>query len=439
MAFQSGKPDILNTWKQFHRTDLRDFVYGELDGPSQSALYRSMEALLARRLPQVCRHINVAMFRELASQTDEAGNLLHPDAGKYLVVDGTLLEAHAPQRPARYDADGNPDDEHERLLRGRRTKAAYTGQKGKALRGYKLMLISDLVTGLPLMFRLYPANVDERKACIDLLERLFAIWPDSTAEYLVGDALYDHDKTFAYDLVFRWALNPVFPSHLPYDSKLPYTEHNQEEPGVHGVPCCRHGLMKVRDHDRWWGAKRRAEAGIERGAHAPQVDARIRWVCAKGDKTCGMRTTRPRDDARVYTYLPRAGSHKRVAMREALLVRRNSIESIFAQLKGGGQGGPAQWRAFWAEDQEMEWLLYAGLLFITARRLVNENGDYERVREEAETLGLLDDSTPRLAELDRKRVLKRRSAGESVKPSTWTTDEEREGGYYHGSAPDLAA
>jgi hypothetical protein len=430
MVFMSGKPDVLNTWKKFRkRTDMRDFIWGELSSLHQSSVYRGLEAMLKRRWPQVCRHINAALWQELADQKNPDGSPMFPDAGKYLVIDGTYIQAHVPQRPARKNEDDEPDPEHEALLRGGRKMAAFTGHKPE--RGYKLMAIAELSTKKVLVQKLFESTVTETQAARELLERLFELYPDLPAEYLIGDAAYDQ-KEFAWDCFFRWGLHPVFArgEGKPYGKEHKYTLGNKEYPGIDGVPTCKCGPMKLRDTDRFWDANRRAEAGIKRGELAPSLDARLRWTCPNGDEAHPNRVTTPSTEARIYTYLPRAGAHPRVALRDVLMVRRNLIECLFAQLKGNGHGGPRQWRAFWAEDQEMEWLLYASSMLQTARHLVHVTGQYDEVYAEAEELGLLAEDGPPLDEVTRKRMLRDRAERlpEPEVPASWEKDSS-EGGY----------
>jgi hypothetical protein len=87
--------------------------------------------------------------------------------------------------------------------------------------------------------------------------------------------------------------------------------------------------------------------------------ARLRWVCPNskpsrrsGSGICKGVETKPHDDPRLYTFLPRGGSHRHAALRTALLLRRNGVESINASLKNlaseaktnSGLAGPATLR-----------------------------------------------------------------------------------------------
>ena len=123
--------------------------------------------------------------------------------------------------------------------------------------------------------------------------------------------------------------------------------------------------MKLKDWDGFMDADARLHAGIPRGQEV-RPNARLRWVCRNskpsrrsGAGICKGVETKPHDDARVYTFLPRGGSHRHAALRTALLLRRNGVESINASMKNLGVGGKDQQRPGWAGDLEMDWLLDA--------------------------------------------------------------------------------
>ena len=141
-------------------------------------------------------------------------------------------------------------------------------------------------------------------------------------------------------------------------------------------------------------------------------------------------TTRPRDNARLYTYYPRKGDHARAHLRRALLTRRNVVESIRAQLRERGLAGREAERAAWAEDQEMAWLLGTALLGLTARRVAWESGAYDFAYAEVDELGLLNqpsttDPVPGPDELTLNRALRRRDQvlGEPQPPRSLTDND----------------
>ena len=126
-------------------------------------------------------------------------------------------------------------------------------------------------------------------------------------------------------------------------------------------------------------------------------NARIRWVCSKpkGSGNCGFSTfTYPRENPRLYTYLPHAGNHDRAALRVALLDYRNTIESSFSMLKDMALAGKSQDRPAWAGDEQMDHLVWMTVATMTGRLLVHHNGLYSAVWDEADALDLLKASMP---------------------------------------------
>ncbi|MGH2910976.1 MAG: hypothetical protein ACRDJ3_00720 [Solirubrobacteraceae bacterium] len=77
-------------------------------------------------------------------------------------------------------------------------------------------------------------------------------------------------------------------------------------------------------------------------------------------------------------------------LRAALLLRRNGVESINAQLKHLGLGGT---RLRTKCETTLDWLIQWGLLTITATRFVHAEGLYEPTQEVAEQLDLLRPAT----------------------------------------------
>jgi hypothetical protein len=396
-------------------------------GPGKSQFYASLKAMLGSKSATAAIHANIELVRQLAEATNAKGKPLHPMAGQIGIVDATLVEADVPQRSPQ--GNGSLREQHREILRGlgreKVRPVVYTNGRGNISRythGYKLMAVVDLGLNVPLCWRLVPADADERAETRKLLTVLFRLWPDCPMWALVGDALYDHSKAFAHDLLFKWGLVPVFPRAGDYAASLPYV-------GSEGVPQCSCGEMKLKDTDAFYTAKRRAKERIPRGQEAPRLDARLRWICP--NQLCDPVTTRPFDDPRLYSYLPRGGSSAKAALRAALLLRRNQVESIFASLKHLGLGGTKQERPAWACDEGMDWLLSAGLLYLTARRAVHADGAYDAAHREAAELGLLAqpttaDPAPGPTELELARARRDRTGqlGDPEPPRTWS--EERD-------------
>lgn len=239
----------------------------------------------------------------------------------------------------------------------------------------------------------------EPDVVIYLLQRLFELWPECPVKYLVGDGLYGHSKDFLRELLFRFGIDPVFPWRADYPANV----------GIKGVPVCRctgtpRAMHLLHRKGKWWGAKQRLAGDLPRGQWVPEKDKRLRYeyCCPDADSRgkkggCPNKTTYPWDDPRIHTYLPHTAVRDRYAgrydTRHVLLARRSIIESFFAALQRHGMQGRGVERPEWANDVEVTWMLGLGALFLTARRLVFENGLYEQAKAEAQRLHLLDDCT----------------------------------------------
>jgi hypothetical protein len=420
MAFARGRPEVSESYDQLAAGHtLLSWAHDYPNGLAYSTVCESLHKMLAAKSARALVHVNLELFRQLAEAKDDKGRLLHPDAGRFCAVDGSLIEAAVDQNPGK-------DDGHRRIIKGRKhcgaDRVVYTNKQGNIVRfcfGYKLMAIVDLATTLPLVWSVVPANASEHKEAARLLRILFEGWPECPMAALVGDAAYDKSIDFAHYLVFRLGVQPIFPRAGTYSKHLPHVETN-------GVPvcACKQPMLFKDTNGHIYTAKKRAELGIPRGQEAPRLDGRLRWKC-RNDR-CKTISTCPVDDPRLYTYFHRGGEHKLAYLRSVLLLRRNAVESVFASLKNFGLGGKAANRPGWANDDEMDWLLSAGLTYQTARRLAHQSGLYERALEEGGSLRLLDRCTaevpapgPVCGELrdaveDRQRQLER-----ATEPRTW--------------------
>lgn len=423
MAFACGRPEVARAREELLAGHtLASWAHDYPDpGPKSKHFYESLHKMLASKPADVLVHVNLELFHQLAEQQDPSGKLRHPDAGKVAIVDGCLIPANVPQRSPK-------DEEHRGILYGpgreRVEDVVYTDSQGRLQRfvaGYKLMSLVDLATNQAMVFCVCPADCNERQAALYLLRLLFRLWPQCPLETLVGDGLYHNDIDFLRELIFTWGVQPCFP-----DNSGAYRK-DLEHLATKGVPECACGdLMKLKDVDPLLTAKSRAKKGIPRGQGSP-TGARLRWQCPNG--LCGPSYTRPFDDPRLYSYLPRAGDHPRAALRSALLLRRNAVESYFARLHSLGLGGKGQ-RPAWAKDQEMDWLLGSGIVSLTARRLAHETGLYDLAEAEARRLRLLDQPSevvpapgPSELELARTRRERDRRLGPPEPPRTWASGE----------------
>jgi len=390
MAFSRGRPTISAAHQKLEAGHpMLSWAHDyPKQGPGYTTLCGALDEMLHHHPARALVDVNLELIRRLAELRTDRGRPRHPDIGRFGVVDGMLLQADVQQRGTKKDRRlksilHGPGRENVETV-------VYTsnGNITRACTGYKLMVIADMSTTLPLVWSMIPANGNEREETLRLLGLLFELWPECPMEALVGDSLYDHSVDFARELVFNLGVQPVFPTGSEYASGLPHQ-------ATKGIPVCACGEeMTYKDTDgNLFTAKKRARLGIPRGAPAPRRDGRLRWRCKNG--RCRNASTRPIDDPRLYTYYHRGGDHRLAHLRAALLVRRNGIESIFASLKHLGVGGTDVNRPRWADDVEMDWLVSTALTFQTGRRLIHETGLYETAYEELDQLGLL--QTPSVA------------------------------------------
>jgi DDE family transposase len=419
MAFAFARPEVAKVREELlagHTLASWAHDYPD-EGPASKHFYESLHNMLRAKPAEVLVHTNLELYRQLIEQKDASGKPRHPNAGKVAIVDGCLIPANVPQRSPR-------DEEHRGILYGpgreRVEDVVYTDSNGRLQRfvaGYKLMTLVDMATNQAMVFCVCPADCSERQAALHLLRLLFRLWPECPLEILVGDGLYHNDVDFLRELIFELGVQPCFP-----DSNGKYRA-GLEHVSTKGVPECDCGeLMKLKDVDPLLTARSRAKKGIARGEKAA-TGARLRWVCEHG--LCKPTYTRPFDDPRLYTFLPRVGDHPRAALRSALLHRRNAVESYFARLHNLGLNGKAN-RPAWAKDHEMDWLLGAGIISLTARRLVHEIGLYDLAEAEARDLRLLDQPSaevpapgPNEIELAGARRERERILGPAEPPRTW--------------------
>jgi hypothetical protein len=402
-----GRPDVLNCREDIVSNTLRRWAYRGPRGPKLSATYASLHRMLDRVPPGACIHVNLDLLDELVAAKDpKTGRPLHPDAFTYCAVDGTLIQANVPQKapPGRSQRQRKIA---ERLIAGvTRPMAQWTVRgyssrgveddperaSGAAVRkscfGYSLVVISSIRLGLPIIWTLIPATGDERQALLAMLKTLYRLRPDFPMRFLVGDSLYAHGVDFSEHLYMRYGIHPCFARHKSISRKLRWA-------GSDGVPtCCGNRLMELHKYDDIWDQRKRRkqQPPLRPGAYAPSNRARLRYRCPAGK--CRNQAVYLKDDWRLYTFLPRRGSHSNVALRLALMQRRNSIESLFALMKHLGPGSVWPNRMRWGGDLEMRWLCSLTLTLHTARRLAQQNGAHEEALREARDLGLVGGETP---------------------------------------------
>jgi hypothetical protein len=386
MTTLSRRPEVRFSASALRQSPLAMWTFDHPATMARSSVYDHIKAICFRHSTDLAVHANVELIRQLAEKRDANGKLLHPDIGKVGVVDGSLLQAHLPQHKP------NGPAERAAMLNGRWHKVGYivytdsNGNVTARCHGHKVVAICDLASTLPIVWTNVPASMGERDACRQLLKTLYELWPDCPMHTLIGDSLYDQEEAFAMELEFDWDLHPVFSRAGKVSKALPHVE-------TQGAPSCPHGLMNRDRHDDFPTAKWRKTNGIPRGQRAREDDARIRWNCPDDVPGCANVTTRPRDNARLYTFYPRAGDSPLATKRTALQIRRGSVESVFSSLKDRGVGGKGHQRLKLIGDSPADWIISLAALHLTAARVAHETGAYADTYSAAEHLGYLTETT----------------------------------------------
>jgi hypothetical protein len=384
MALGDCPPEIRKTLKEFEGSNSElDWAYVDETDPEkvkpllrdETALRRTMKAMLERNDPELAWLLNAALLGRFHQR--------YPDVGRYLSVDATMIEAHLEQT-------GNLSSEMAKFLdRGTGAKFGHHGgrnRKPKSWRGWKLLLLVDLKTGLVLVGMLIPANAPEYPYIPELLDKAFRLMPWLDPEYLVADSEMDRKTHLAFKLQERYGITPVFDLRENVSRDFEWAESE-------GVPkCSKHGHMHLEqvELDPYRAVPITDTRDPETAKR--EYKGRMRWIC-KDCETEGVKIrteTWVRHNARIYTALPRQGDNWRAALRQALMLRRNHSESCNSQIKIRGIGGRNHFKARWVTKQaHMEWLTYMAAVAPTLRREAHESGLYAQMVEEAERLKLV--------------------------------------------------
>ena len=316
---------------------------------------RQMHAI-AERLPMsVCIETNIRLVKEI-----------HKLLGVKKVrlgIDGTLMPAHVEQigrRPAEREAEicRVAKNAKPRLIEGR------DGAPRRFVRGYYLIAIVDLTTGLPLVWVLWPADADEAKALKHLLYTLYQQWPDLPALAIVADGAWN--ENWAAEWCLRnFGLHLIAPRQeaqretrhdiSAFDSELISAYYGDGQ-----AICRKHGVPMIRDG--YQGASRR---GLQPGDAAPANKFRLRYHCPI-DSACGRPGLGMKEHLTALSYYPHslaAGRSDLHAERLAMEARRNSCEALFSALQLGnklGLDGAARTRT--AKEPTVEALLSIALM-----------------------------------------------------------------------------
>jgi hypothetical protein len=347
MGMSANMDDALTSLRNMPRLER---VFADLEG-RQGATWNpagSYSGALrrARRLAPSCLSgglfTNVAMIKEIARLSPGSG------VGERLFIDGKLHPAWCQQLSAGAGKDKNL--EVDAYLRrntphaGARAIAGRDGGRGRFARGYYLVILCDQVTGLPVAWVLQDAALDEAPALITLLELLFGLWEDCPAQMIAADSAWDEDwavrhcaMNYGIDLIARLHDERTETRMLPA---------GRAGKGAFGldpegrIVCGHRKALPLSSFER------PSRDGLRPGMPTPERSHRIRSNCAHGGGTaCGRCSVAMAEDWSLLTTYPHymEGRPDRHAMREAMLSRRNAIESLNNRLEAGykqtGEGG----------------------------------------------------------------------------------------------------
>jgi hypothetical protein len=349
--------------------------------PDYSSVMRNIPRLTSAIRSQGVK-ANVEMLRALREQ--------YPDVGRRLIIDGKAIATWVPQAWAEKDSD------RDRFLRRRVPEAGYRaytyGRGGKtevgadgvkrgalgvttAWRGFYLVTLLDQATGLPVIWTVFDATVDEATAIIPLLSELYQLWPNVDTELLVGDSSWDEDN-WCELLERSYGIHPIFALHNEREVRFG-TDHGKHVDGKflslsgQGQPRCIHNQylpiesVEIPPRD-----------GLRPGQLHPKEKAfRLRFKDTHGPHPLGRVGLPMCVDWSRLTYYPHHahGRPDLYAVRVAMLRRLKQVESwhnhLESGLRVGTEGGD---RSRLAEMEKQETLVTLAALATTSIALADQ-------------------------------------------------------------------
>jgi hypothetical protein len=359
-------------------------IFESLDG-EQAEAFSYQNAL--RQLPKLGAQTmavgaNVDMVREIARLNPGKG------VGERLMIDGMALPAWCKQTPK-----GTPEQEAYRrrftpeagfraYIHSHRNKESVGAKSkqpvekflssGKAWRGYYLVVIADQATGLPLVWLIVDASINEEASIVPLLSDLYRAWPECPAKLIAGDSAWDKDVWCRLCEV-DYGIHPVFRLHNQ-EHFASVAEHSRDG-SINAIDeggrliCTTHGSPLT-----FVGTEHGDRAGLFPGQSAKEGQFRVRGKCRSGCGTLGLKMAA--DWSRLTHYPHHKEGHlaeKRYAERQALLSRLNGMEGIFQRLQNGknlGTKGAARTRI--RDKEAHETIISLALMSMTAAALADQ-------------------------------------------------------------------
>jgi len=394
----ANSPLVLETFTDLARSTSRgaSLPLGNLPIRGYESVTKVIKSVTTPDTPLLMQAMNVDIVRELAG--------LFPDLpiGRWVSADAQMVAAWAAQVSGKVNGELNP--EREAFLRRRCDQAGYRVYgydrdgigdpdkrpgiaRPKSVRGYLLLVLTDITTGIPLVGIMVDASkLDEPIGLRPLLLRLYGMWPDIPLQGVIGDKAYDeHDACLTCELDF--GLAPVFirqPSHAELGGVIFKREENPTIARIDGwgVAWCRQHELPMRMET----LERPDRTDLAPGDRADAAKLRYRFACT-APEPCGRASVKvdlTRPDGRqtaLASALVRLPHHHRsqrpreLALRHALQAARNSAsEAAFSSLQMGfGIGGRDSKRPRIYELDTLEtmaWLAFGtrALLMLHAHR-----------------------------------------------------------------------
>lgn len=337
---------------------------------SYGASLRNMTTI-APHLALGAMRTNIELLKALSTKV--------PNVGRWLAIDGSNVPAWCLQRHAKKDS---PLDA---ALRRNTPDAGFRFMDKNPpvlWRGYWLVTIVDIATGLPVVWTLMDASVQETDATEPLLKALMTQWPKLQPKALVADKGWDSEKICKM-LVENFGIHPVIP--LRADSAdTPLTKGDTRDGTIAMLDNL--GRMVCAAHRNPIPIKyvegMPSRAGLAPGQAAPKQAARVRGRCDQhtpGETdNCGHVNIAMRINYRKLTYFPHhpEGHATRYAQRIALLHRRNAVEGLFNRLKTGHSLGTAGADRLRLKSRESyEALISLAFFTMTTRAAITEHID----------------------------------------------------------------
>lgn len=360
----------------------------------ESVLYSSLHGVVGRMPHTWFDGSSVEMIKVLREQTGDER------VGKVWSADGDFLPAARAQRAA------TSAKHNEAINRGLDCQFFSHGPRKKG-RGWKIITLTEQVTGLTGPTVIVPANHREFEYLAPLLVELATLWgPSFPGEVVIADSEYSYHDVHL-QAIARAGMAVISPVRGSLSGKYAYA-------ATRGVPACCGDLMKYEQSEPKFGPTARAEGGVWKLEPGQPIDflhtIRNRWVCANpacphGEKGRPNReTTYLVENAIMYSTYPLAGDSRKAVQRRAHLRRRNLAETTFdtvedAGLALGGVRAPA-----WIQTPYEARVWAKGKLWAeNVRRMVHYAGAYDVAEAEFRARGLILVDEPSPAELAKRQ------------------------------------